>query len=105
MPTRKIGGENLELDEHGFLTNGASWTPVLAELIARESGVTTLTLKHWTVLSFCREDAATTGKPPRLPRIADRTGITMRELHELFPGNPGELAAKIAGLPSSGLSL
>ncbi len=105
MPTREIDGRNIDFDDQGFLRSSSCWTPVLAELIARDSGIAPLTQKHWTVLSFCREEAATIGKPPSLSRLADISGISTRELHELFPGDPGGLAAKIAGLPNSGLSL
>lgn len=105
MPTRRLDGQSYEFDDDGFLINGAAWTPVLAKHLARKAGISSLTQKHWTVLSFCREDAATTGSSPSLPRIAELSGISMRELHELFPGDPGELAAKIAGLRTSSLSL
>ena len=71
----------------------------VGEAIAREVGVWPLTERHWTVITFCREDAAREGQPPGLRRIAKNSGVDMKELYQLFPKGPGKLAARIAGLP------
>jgi tRNA 2-thiouridine synthesizing protein E len=92
-------GTNVEINDEGFLIDSAQWTPDVAESIAREVGIDQLNDKHWQVITFCREDAATQGQAPGLRRIAKRSGVTMKELYKLFPKGPGKLAARIAGLP------
>ena len=87
------------MNEEGFLTDSSQWTPEVAESIASESGIPELTEKHWKVITFCREDAATQGQPPGLRRISKLSGVNMKELYKLFPKGPGKLAAKVAGLP------
>lgn len=99
MPQLEYAGQSVELDEEGFLTDSSRWTPELAEQLARESGITVLTPRHWTVISFCRENAAKEGTPPGLRRIAKQSGVETKELYQLFPKGPGKLAARIAGLP------
>jgi tRNA 2-thiouridine synthesizing protein E len=76
------------------------WTPEMAEEIAREVGIAPLTERHWKVITCCREDAAREGRSPGLRRIAELSGVDSKELYRLFPENPGNLVARIAGLPN-----
>ncbi len=99
MPTAEYAGNVVELNEEGFLVDSSEWTPEVATGLAEEAGLGPLTDKHWTVLTFCREDAAQQGQPPGLRRISKLSGVNMKELYQLFPKGPGKLAAKIAGLP------
>lgn len=99
MLTREYKGHAVQLNDEGFLLDAAQWTPEVAEGLATEVGIQPLTERHWTVLSFCREDAAREGHPPGLRRIAKLSGVDTKELYQLFPKGPGKLAAKIAGLP------
>ena len=89
----------VEFNEEGFLTDSSQWTPDIAEAIAREVGIDPLTEQHWQVISFCRDDAAEQGQSPGLRRISKLSGVSMKELYQLFPKGPGKLAAKISGLP------
>ena len=94
-----IPGRPIHLDEEGFLSAQAEWTPDLADAIAKENGIA-LTPQHWKVLNFSREDAAkNNGLSPGLRRISQLAGVGMKELYVLFPKGPGKLAARIAGLP------
>ena len=99
MPTREYAGVAVEINDEGFLLDSSKWTREIAEAIARESGVWPLTEQHWTVLSYCRDDAAREGQPPGMRRIAKNSGVDMKSLYQLFPKGPGKLAARIAGLP------
>ena len=99
MPTLELAGTAIETDEEGFLLDSSTWTPELGEEIARQVGVGRLGEKHWQVITFCREDAAQQGQSPGLRRISKLSGVTMKELYQLFPKGPGKLAARIAGLP------
>ncbi|HSP94826.1 MAG TPA: TusE/DsrC/DsvC family sulfur relay protein [Thermoanaerobaculia bacterium] len=99
MPTRDYAGVSIQTNEEGFMTDSSQWTPQVGEAIAREVGVWPLSEKHWSVITFCREDAAREGQPPGLRRIAKNSGVDMKALYQLFPRGPGKLAARIAGLP------
>ena len=94
-----IPGKPIHLDDEGFLATRTEWTPELADALAREAGLA-LTPQHWKVITFCREDAARqNGLSPGLRRIAQLSGVSMKELYALCPKGPGKLAARIAGLP------
>jgi TusE/DsrC/DsvC family sulfur relay protein len=99
MPTLEMKGQELEVNEEGFLLDSSKWTPEIAEMLAEKAGIGPLTERHWAVITFCREDAAKQGQPPGLRRISKLSGVGTKELYQLFPKGPGKLAAKIAGLP------
>lgn len=99
MPVAHYAGRAVRVDEDGFLTDSSEWTPDIAEAIAAEVGIAALTPEHWTVLALCREETARRGFPPCPTRISQLTGLREALLGQLFPGNPGSLAARIAGLP------
>lgn len=99
MLTHAYAGKEVHLNEEGFFVDHAQWTPEIAESIAEELGLT-LTPEHWKVITYCREDAARQGgASPGLRRIAQYSGVGMKDLYRLFPQGPGKLAARIAGLP------
>ncbi|HEX4955794.1 MAG TPA: TusE/DsrC/DsvC family sulfur relay protein [Thermoanaerobaculia bacterium] len=95
----EYAGKMIETTADGFLADSAQWTPEVGEALASEVGLRPLSEKHWQVITFCREDAAKEGQSPTVRRIAKLSGVSMKELYELFPKGPGKLAAKIAGLP------
>jgi tRNA 2-thiouridine synthesizing protein E len=99
MPTLECEGEVLQTDDDGFLLEGSRWTPQVAESLARESGIEPLTDRHWKVIALCREDTARRRRPPTAERISELSGFALDELRRLFPGDPGETIARIAGLP------
>lgn len=99
MLTHAYAGKEIHVNEEGFFLDRGEWTPEVAESIAAEIGLT-LTPEHWKVITYCREDAARQGgASPGLRRIAQYSGVSMKDLYRLFPQGPGKLAARIAGLP------
>jgi sulfur relay (sulfurtransferase) DsrC/TusE family protein len=74
------------------------WTPETAEAIARQVGIGPLTAEHWTVIAQCREDAARRSFSPCLRRLSELTGLREARIAQLFPGSPGSLVARIAGV-------
>jgi sulfur relay (sulfurtransferase) DsrC/TusE family protein len=74
------------------------WTPEAAEAMARRVGIGPLTAEHWTVIAQCREDTARRRFPPCLRRLSELTGLREDRIAQLFPGSPGSLVARIAGV-------
>ena len=74
------------------------WTPDQAEALARHAGIPRLTERHWKVIALGREEAARSGDRPGNERISELSGFDREELLRLFPGEPGRLAARIAGI-------
>ncbi len=97
MSTMLLAGSPIEVDAEGFLLNPDQWTPEIAAEIAAGSGIT-LSEKHWQVIDFCRRTNADKGAPPTVRGITKGTGISTKEMYQLFPKGPGILASRIAGL-------
>ena len=99
MASQVIGGKTVELDADGHLANIADWDENLALEIAKLEGINELTQKHWTIINFMRAAFKEKGDAPSIRRLTKESGVSTKELYELFPGGPAKKAAKIAGLP------
>lgn len=94
-----VVAETVAVDAEGFLLDPAQWDRDLAERIARESGISELTDRHWLVIEFMRERFLTSGTAPSIRSLGKESGVPVKELYELFPKGPAKLAAKIGGIP------
>lgn len=91
-------GTTVARNEEGFLLDAAQWTREIGEAIAAESGIT-LTPKHWQVIDYMRARFAATGATPTIRTLGTDSGVSVKELYQLFPKGPAKLAARIAGVP------
>jgi len=98
MAMREIAGHQVQVNEEGFMTDPQEWTKDIAVEIAKTEGIPELTLQHWQVIDFCRQDGMATGKAPTLRRITTAAGVTTKEMFALFPKGPAKKVAKISGL-------
>ena len=89
--------ESVEFDSDGFLADANTWTEDIAKAIAARLGIE-LTEKHWTVINFARKEYETNGESPTLRRITKNSGVSTKEIYQLFPGGPAKVASMIAGL-------
>ena len=89
--------DQVEFDTEGYMKDAKTWNQEIAEEIAEKEGIA-LTDRHWVVINFARSEFDTNGEAPTLRRITKATDVATKEIYALFPGGPGKLAAKIAGL-------
>ena len=89
----------VQLDAQGFLADADQWTAQTAEEIARENGIRELTDRHWKVTNSARGAYLKNGTSPWLRMLARVSGVSIRELFQLFPRRPSSLVARIAGIP------
>ncbi|GAA2619280.1 TusE/DsrC/DsvC family sulfur relay protein [Streptomyces vastus] len=99
MPTVTYGESAVPVDDEGFFTDPAQWSEPMAEQIAHESGIEELTGRHWTVIRFMRDQYAAKGTGPTVRVLGKTSGVSVKELYQLFPKGPAKTAAKIAGIP------
>ncbi len=97
MSELRVLDRSIPLDAEGFLLNPTDWTPEVAACLAESAGIK-LSDRHWQVIEFCRKDWAATGQSPGIRRITKVGGIPTKDMYALFPGGPGKLSAKLAGL-------
>ncbi|MEW6678005.1 MAG: TusE/DsrC/DsvC family sulfur relay protein [Pseudomonadota bacterium] len=98
-----VNGEELEVDEEGFLVE-ANFSDDVVPVIA-ESEKLTLTDLHWQVVKFMRERYQEDGHTPNFRNMVamlteeDDSQDWKKVLYELFPNQPNRQASKVAGLP------
>jgi TusE/DsrC/DsvC family sulfur relay protein len=90
---------NIDVDAEGFLQHPEQWSEELAVEIAHDNGIEHLTDRHWQVILFMRRTYLETGTAPSIRTLGKASGVTIKELYELFPKGPAKLAAKIGGIP------
>ena len=89
--------DNVKFDADGYMEDPNAWSKEIAEAIAKREEVT-LTDRSWVVINYARKEYEAKGEAPTLRNITKNTDVDTKELYSLFPGGPGKLAAKVAGL-------
>jgi tRNA 2-thiouridine synthesizing protein E len=99
MPTVTYAGTSVAVNDEGFFTDPAQWQEEMAPQIAAAEGIEDLTERHWQVIKFMRHEYEVKGTGPTVRVLGKTSGVTVRELYQLFPRGPAKIAAKIAGIP------
>ena len=99
MTPRLIANHFVDLDPEGYLTDPLQWDETIALDIAAASGIQPLSDRHWIVIRFMRNRYLSTGDAPGIRALGRESGVSVRELYQLFPDGPAKLAAKIGGIP------
>jgi TusE/DsrC/DsvC family sulfur relay protein len=99
MTLTLIADAPVEVDPEGFLLDPEQWNETIAEAIARENGIPELTDRHWLVVRFMRDRYLDTGTAPSIRALGKESGVSIKELYQLFAKGPAKLAAKIGGIP------
>ena len=89
--------DSVKFDADGYMEDPNAWTKEIAEAIAAREEIV-LTDRSWVVINYARGEYKAKGEAPTLRNITKNTDVSTKEIYQLFPGGPGKLAAKIAGL-------
>lgn len=87
------------LNDEGFFVDPSQWTEDMVPELAEQQGIHELTPGHWTVIRFMRHEFETKGAAPSVRALSKTSGVSVKELYELFPKGPAKTAARIAGVP------
>jgi TusE/DsrC/DsvC family sulfur relay protein len=98
MTTATIAGQEVHVDDEGFMTEFGEWNEEIAAQLAGNIGIE-LTDAHWKAIRFLREDYLAQGETPTLRRVTNEAGIPTKELFTLFPKKPAKKMSYIAGVP------
>jgi tRNA 2-thiouridine synthesizing protein E len=99
VPTTTLAAVDVELNEEGFFVHPEAWTEEMAPELARREGIDLLTDRHWEVIRFMRAEYLAKGTGPTVRVLGKTSGVSIKELYQLFPKGPAKIAAKIAGIP------
>jgi TusE/DsrC/DsvC family sulfur relay protein len=99
MSTATYAGHDVLVNDEGFFEAPDEWSEEMAPEIARAEGIDSLTEQHWRVIKFMRAEYAEKGTGPTVRVLGKTSGVSVKELYQLFPKGPAKVAAKIAGIP------
>jgi tRNA 2-thiouridine synthesizing protein E len=103
--TINVGGQELTLDEDGYLTDWSVWTKEAADAFAAQDGIE-LTDEHWEIINFLRNYFEEYQIAPAIrvlvKEVKAKFGAekgNLKYVYRLFPAGPAKQACKYAGLP------
>jgi TusE/DsrC/DsvC family sulfur relay protein len=99
LTTTTVAATEVELDGEGFFAHPEQWTEAMAPELARREGIEELTDAHWAVVRFVRAQFLEKGTGPTVRVLGKTSGVSVKELYQLFPKGPAKVAARIAGIP------
>ncbi|MGV6859915.1 MAG: TusE/DsrC/DsvC family sulfur relay protein [bacterium] len=101
----KVGDREIELDQHGYLTDPSDWDVEVAEALAKTAKIDEMNDDHWMVVHFIRdwydERQAVPEARHCLKAMKEQIGKekgTRKYLYGLFPHSYAIQACKIAGM-------
>ncbi len=99
MTTATTDLASVELDSHGFFIHPEQWSEEMVPELARREGIDSLTDDHWKVIRLMRTEYLEKGTGPAVRALSKDSGVSIKELYQLFPKGPAKVAARIAGIP------
>lgn len=99
MTMLTIAAHDVELNDEGFFAHPEQWSEDMVPELARREGIDPVTDAHWKVIRFMRDEYAAKGTGPTVRILGKSSGVSVKELYQLFPKGPAKVAAKIAGIP------
>ena len=98
MSTATIAGQEVHVNDEGFMTEYDEWTEDIGRDLATNIGIE-MTDEHWEAIRFLRTDFVEQGETATLRRVTKVGGIPTKQLFVLFPKKPAKKMAYVAGLP------
>ena len=99
MPKVTLGGQEIEIDEDGFIQEPEKWDKSVAEDIAKTEEASPMSDDHWKLVDYLRNYYLEFGIAPPIRMLTRQTGFDLKTIYKLFPGGPAKGACKVAGLP------
>ena len=99
MPKTTLGGQEIEIDEDGFIQEPEKWNKEVAEDLAVTEHASPMGEEHWKLVNYLREYYLKYEIAPPVRMLVKQTGLDLKKIYTLFPGGPAKGACKIAGLP------
>jgi tRNA 2-thiouridine synthesizing protein E len=99
MSTMTLAATDVEVNDEGFFVHPEAWTEAMVPELAAREGIDELTAAHWQVIRFMRTEYLAKGTGPTVRVLGKTSGVSIKDLYQLFPKGPAKIAAKIAGIP------
>ena len=99
MARATLGGQEIEIDEDGFIQEPAKWNKEVAEDLAKTENAYPMNEEAWKLVNYLRDYYLKYEIAPPVRMLTKQTGLDLKKIYELFPGGPAKGACKVAGLP------
>jgi tRNA 2-thiouridine synthesizing protein E len=99
MTTKTVDGVAVEVNDEGFFEKPEQWTEAMVPVLCKEEGIDEVTDDHMKVIRFVRNEYETKGTGPTVRALGKTSGVSVKELYQLFPKGPAKIAARVAGIP------
>lgn len=73
------------LDQDGHLANREYWTEELAQEPVWHEDIGELITRHCDVINYIRDEFEKNGDAPSIRKLTKESGISTKELYQLFP--------------------
>jgi tRNA 2-thiouridine synthesizing protein E len=94
MTKALLGGQQIEVDEDGFIQEPEKWNKEVAEALAATEEASPMGEDHWKLINYVRVYYLKYEVSPPLPVLMKKTGIDLKKI----PRGPARVC-KVAGLP------
>jgi tRNA 2-thiouridine synthesizing protein E len=99
MAKATLGGQEIEIDEDGFIQEPDKWNKEVAEDLAKTEDAYPMGEEAWRLVNYLRDYYIKYEIAPPVRMLTKQTKLDLKRIYELFPGGPAKGACKIAGLP------
>ena len=99
MSTATVDPTAIARNDDGFFVDPQQWTEAMVPALAKLEGISDLTDRHWQIIRFMRSAYLENGTGPTVRVLGKASGVSIKELYQLFPKGPAKIAAPIAGIP------
>ncbi len=99
MSTTTVAATEVEFNDEGFFAHPEQLTEAMVPELARREGIDPVTEAHWQVIRFMRSEYLSKGTGPTVRVLGKTSGVSIKQLYQLFPKGPAKIAARIAGIP------
>ncbi len=99
MPKVTLGGQEIEVDEDGFIQEPEKWNKAVAEDLAKIEEAYPMSEDHWKLVDYLRNYYAEFEIAPPVRMLTKKTDLELKYIYQLFPKGPAAGACKVAGLP------
>jgi tRNA 2-thiouridine synthesizing protein E len=99
MSKATLGGQEIEIDEDGFIQEPDKWNKEVAEDLAKTEDAYPMGEEAWRLVNYLRDYYIKYEIAPPVRMLTKQTKLDLKRIYELFPGGPAKGACKVAGLP------
>ena len=92
-------GLTFPVDQDGFIQEPGLWDERIALALASTEGLAELSESHWKLIRYIRAYYGEFNIAPMVRKMCKETGLSLRQIYDLFPSGPAKGACKVAGLP------